>query len=88
MKLVLTIVPNPLFRSLAKEKEELEKLRSMTEEERAATPSLPVPSPMPILTTASLLWPAALFLLLLLAWRLWDRRQAVAVSSRWEAAQA
>jgi cobaltochelatase CobN len=60
----------------------------MTEEERAATPSLPVPSPMPILTTASLLWPAALFLLLLLAWRLWDRRQAVAVSSRWEAAQA
>jgi hypothetical protein len=43
---------------------------------------------MPILTTASLLWPAALFVLLLLAWRLWDRRQAVAVSSRWEAAQA
>ena len=64
----------------------------MTEEERKAAPPLPVPAPMPLLTVASLLWPAALFVLLLLVWRLWDRRQAGAgarsVSSRWEAAQA
>jgi len=60
----------------------------MTEEERKATPPLPVPAPMPLLTVASLLWPAVLFVLLLLVWRLWDRRQAAAVNSRWEAAQA
>jgi cobaltochelatase CobN len=62
----------------------------MTEEEQTAPQPAPVHQEMPVLSNGGLLWPAALFLLLLAIWRWRELRQAGAsrVNRRWGAAPA
>jgi cobaltochelatase CobN len=62
----------------------------MTEEEQTVPQPAPVHQEMPVLSNGGLLWPAALFLLLLAIWRWRELRQAGAsrVNRRWGAAPA